>query len=68
MNKFGRMNSSLSEKEWGSKTEYFREREQYFHKHRVMQRFGAFRDSRGIWHGKDIGCAAGEARDETRES
>lgn len=40
----------------------------HFHKHRVMQRFGAFRDSSGIWHGKDIGCVAGEARDETRES
>ena len=25
-------------------------------------------DSRGIWHGKDIGCVAGEARDETRKS
>ena len=25
-------------------------------------------DSRGIWHGKDIGCVACEARDETRKS
>lgn len=46
---------------------YSREREQHFHKCRVMRRFDILGDSRNIWHCKNIGCVADEARDVTRE-